>query len=131
MSGLNTISVDVPASLLKISVKVGNENSIVIRPLALTDAPSIVEGVTESLPELKQFMPWSHFPQTIDSQRQRIIGTIQSYWLGDDYSFGVFGGDSGLFLGAIGFHRRMLNRLGLEIGSGERQRPDGVRLSGK
>ena len=92
------------------------DDTIILRPLALTDAPNIVEAINESLIELRRFMSWAHFPQTVESQRARIITAIYDYWSGKDYALGVFGNTTNRFLGGTGFHRRTLNSLGLEVG---------------
>lgn len=115
---MTAISLQVPASALICTLDrpIGGDDKIVIRPLALTDAPKMVEAISESLPELKKFMPWSHFPQTVDNQRSRIVDCIHNYWLGTDYTLGIFGATTQSCLGSTGFHRRTLNARGLEIG---------------
>jgi RimJ/RimL family protein N-acetyltransferase len=112
------ISLETPASkiICLLDRPISHDSEVIIRPLALTDAPKIVDAVNESLQELKQFMPWSHFPQSIESQRSRIISSIHDYWSGKDYGFGIIGRSSNSFLGCIGLHRRTLNTQGLEIG---------------
>ncbi len=112
------ISLETPASkiICLLDRPISHDSEVIIRPLVLTDAPKIVDAIDESLQELKQFMPWSHFPQSIESQRLRIISSIHDYWSGKDYVFGIIGGSSNSFLGCIGLHRRTLNTQGLEIG---------------
>lgn len=115
---LVNISLETPASGISclLDKPINSNSKIIIRPLALTDAPKIVEAVNESLTELKQFMPWSHFPQSIESQRTRIVACIHDYWNGKDYPFGIFGATTNSFIGCAGLHRRTLNTRGLEIG---------------
>ncbi len=113
-----SISLQIPASRISLSLEksINGDDTIILRPLALTDAPYIVEAIDESLTELRRFMPWAHFPQTVESQRARIITAIYDYWSGKDYALGVFGNTTNRFLGGTGFHRRTLNSLGLEVG---------------
>jgi RimJ/RimL family protein N-acetyltransferase len=85
-----------------------------IRPFVLSDVPQIVEAVNESLKELRAFMPWAHYPQTLENQRERVAGLFKSYWLGGDMSLGIFAG--GRLLGGTGLHDRTLNTKGREIG---------------
>jgi hypothetical protein len=90
---MSQISLELPASAISCELErpLIGETRIILRPLALTDAPKIVEAIAESLPQLRQFMPWSHYPQTVDSQRTRIIGLIHNYWSGKDFGLGVLG----------------------------------------
>ena len=117
MSASN-ISLDSPASAVKVKLptSVNGFSSITIRPLALVDAPKILAGVEESLSELKRFIAWSYFPQTIESQKSRIISVIHSYWTMKDFAFNVVDSDSDAFIGASGLHARTLHSKGLEIG---------------
>lgn len=112
------ISLDTPASKIELLLKkpFSGSNHIIMRPLELHDAPEIVFAVEESLNELKKYMPWAHFPQTIDGQRKRIIENHHKYWAGKDFGFGIFASDGKKFLGGCGLHPRTLNLLGLEIG---------------
>jgi RimJ/RimL family protein N-acetyltransferase len=112
------ITLEIPASAISCTLEkpLSRDAKVIIRPLALTDAPNIVEAIDESLTELKQFMPWAHYPQTIESQRIRIVTSIHDYWSGRDNVFGIFGATTNSFLGCSGLHRRTLNSRGLEIG---------------
>ncbi len=92
------------------------DDTIILRPLALTDAPNIVEAINESLIELRRFMSWAHFPQTVESQLARIVTAKYDYWSGKEYVLGIFGNTTNRLLGSTGLHRRTLNTHGLEIG---------------
>lgn len=87
-----------------------------LAPLSISHASEMVARVQESLTELRKFMHWAHFPQTLDSQYERLIGVQADYWSGKDYGLGIFAVDSGRLLGSAGFHRRLLNPHGYEIG---------------
>ncbi len=112
------ISLDTPA--LKIELLLNQSISgfehIILRPLELLDAPEIIMAVEESLSDLRKFMPWSHFPQTVDGQKQRIIQNHHKYWAEKDFGFGIFAPDGKKFLGGCGLHPRSLNPQCLEIG---------------
>jgi RimJ/RimL family protein N-acetyltransferase len=87
-----------------------------LAPLTVAHTREMVERVGESLSELRKFMHWSHFPQTLDSQFERLIRVQADYWCGQDYGLGIFAADTGKLLGSTGLHRRMLNPHGYEIG---------------
>jgi RimJ/RimL family protein N-acetyltransferase len=118
MSDSPTISQELPASKLELLLtkKIADCNQVIIRPLELTDAPEVERAVNESLAELKKYMPWSHFPQTVESQQLRIFDNHQKYWSGQDFGFCVFAPDNKNFLGGCGLHPRSLNQRCLEIG---------------
>lgn len=78
------------------------------------DAPALVDAITESLPELKRFMPWAHFENTVDSQYTRLAGLAAAYWRGDEYVLNVF--EDHRILGCIGLHRRAMNDRAVELG---------------
>lgn len=119
MDAKEKISLDLPASAIMhpLSPALDGDEGLIIRPLALTDAPHISAAISASLPDLRRFMPWAHSPQTADVQRRRIASSIHAYWLARDYALGIFGSRSGRFPGGTGLHcQRTLNPLGLEIG---------------
>lgn len=113
---------DVPASSLRYPLPgvVSGCDTLVIRPHVIADVPDIVAAIDQSLPQLKSFMPWAHFPQTVESQRARVAASMASYWRGEDCTMGIFAEASSsgreIFVGSAGLHERMLNPLGREIG---------------
>jgi ribosomal-protein-serine acetyltransferase len=80
------------------------------------DAELYAKAVDESLPELKAFMPWAHFPQTSDAQFARLVEAQHAYWSGREFLFGIFAEPKHVLVGCIGLHPRLLNSKGLEIG---------------
>ena len=66
-------------------------NDIVIRLLEVSDAGQVVEAVSESLPELSQWMPWAQFePQSV-IQRERLIEHWGKDWEEKkDFPVGIF-----------------------------------------
>lgn len=89
---------------------------LLLRAPEMTDVPSIVEAIAESVDALRAFMPWGHSPQTLDAQYARMPDVIAAYWRGDEYNLHLFDPASGRFLGCIGLHRRAMNPQALEIG---------------
>ena len=82
-------------------------------------AAELMEGLTESLNELKAFMPWAHFDNTVESQTQR-LKDLESQWnLRKDFTYTLFltQDDHSLkFVGCIGMHLKCLTQTGVEIG---------------
>ena len=80
-------------------------DDLVIRCLELPDANQIVEAVTESLPELSQWMPWAQFePQSV-TQREELIKQWGKDWEEKkDFSVGIFRDDQ--LVGCSGLHLR-------------------------
>lgn len=87
----------------------------VIRPNAITDAQALVDAIAESLQELQAFMPFAHFPHTLESQRTRLAQCVAAYWTGKDYGM-VVTKPSGEIVACTGLHARAENERALEIG---------------
>jgi ribosomal-protein-serine acetyltransferase len=102
-----------PASALRASWQ---GQTLVLRNLSLSDAVGVAQAVEESLPALKMFMPWAHFPQSLESQVARIRANLTAAAEGKDFAMGLFGSDERLLVGT-GLHPRThLNPNALEIG---------------
>jgi RimJ/RimL family protein N-acetyltransferase len=87
-----------------------------LRPWAMTDTEAQIVAIEASLPELRAFMPWSHFPITREGQWGVITRFQSEYWAGREYIFGVFDG-AGAVVGGAGLHpRTALNPRALEVG---------------
>lgn len=80
-------------------------DDLVIRQFVSEDAAQLAEAVTESLPELLQWMPWAKFePQTV-SQREELIRLWQLDWEErKDFPMGIF--RDGIMVGSSGLHVR-------------------------
>ena len=78
---------------------------LLVRPLEVADASQVVEAVTESLPELKQWMPWAEFePQSV-SQREELILQWEKDWEEKKgFPVGIFRNNE--LVGCSGFHLR-------------------------
>ena len=53
---------------------------LIIRAPRVEDAPEIVEAVSETLPELRPWMPWAKEPVTLDFQTAR-IRQVMAQWI--------------------------------------------------
>ena len=82
-------------------------------------ASDLMEALNESLTELKAYMPWAHFKNTVDSQTARLGDLEQKWEANQDFTFSLFlpqneGKDR--FVGCIGMHLNCLSESGVEIG---------------
>lgn len=99
-----------------------------LRPFVVADAPEILVAIEESIPALKQFMPWAHAPRSLEQQVRRLRGGLTVNAEGQDFSFGVFEGHR--FVAGCGLHPRVpLNNSGTEIGFWVRSGHDGKGLA--
>ena len=95
--------------------------SLLLRRSQVEDAAVIVEAVTESLAELRAFMPWAHFDgaESLADQQERLEGASTLWDEGKDFVYHCFEpqADGELqFVGCVGLHPRCLNNMGLEVG---------------
>jgi RimJ/RimL family protein N-acetyltransferase len=80
-------------------------DDLVIRCLEVSDAGQVVEAVSESLPDLLQWMPWAQFePQSV-TQREQLIEQWGKDWEEKkDFPVGIFRDDQ--LVGCSGLHLR-------------------------
>lgn len=95
-------------------------------------ASALIEGLNESLKELRAFMPWAHFENTLESQTQRLTH-LESQWdQNKDFTFNIFLENHHAqdqpdlqethpkknlhFAGCVGMHLNCLSVSGVEIG---------------
>ncbi len=80
-------------------------DNLVIRSLEVSDAGQVIETVSESLPELSQWMPWAQFePQSV-TQREELIKQWGKDWEEKkDFPVGIFRDDQ--LVGCSGLHLR-------------------------
>jgi ribosomal-protein-serine acetyltransferase len=85
------------------------EGALLIRPYGEEDASTLYEAVRESLPEVSRWLPWCHENYSIEESREfissRAIASQGDEW----YSFAIFEGDGGRFLGGVGLN--FINRV--------------------
>lgn len=108
-----TLSFDNPPSLLRHD---DGQRQFILRLARADDAEVMVEAAEESLAALREFMPWSHSPQTVEVQRKRLAGIEEGHGAGGDIVFHLFGEEGGPFVGCLGLHRRALNPRAFEVG---------------
>jgi ribosomal-protein-serine acetyltransferase len=100
----------------RIRVRTG-QLDLLLRDAAVSDCASLVEAIAESLPQLKQFMVWSHTPQTDEVQRARLEAMSDAKWLANNRVYHIVEPEGGRFLGCIGLHLgRVFNPKAFEIG---------------
>lgn len=80
-------------------------DDLTVRRYSISDAASLVDSVTASLPELMEWMPWAKFePQTV-AQREALISTWLEEWRdGANFTMGIF--RDGVCVGGTGLHLR-------------------------
>jgi ribosomal-protein-serine acetyltransferase len=80
-------------------------DDLVIRCLEPSDANQVVNAVTESLPELLQWMPWAQFePQSVAQREELIAQWLQDWDEKKDFPVGIFRDDQ--LVGCSGLHMR-------------------------
>lgn len=80
-------------------------DDLIVRRYSISDAASLVDAVTVSLPELMEWMPWAKYePQTV-AQREVLISTwLQEWHDGSNFTMGIF--RNGVCVGGTGLHLR-------------------------
>lgn len=95
------------------------------------DAAQLEEAVTESLPELHEWMPWAHEePMALDARIELLRGFRSKFDAGEDSVFGIFSPDGATVLGGTGLHPRVEGGA-LEIGYWIRSSAAGAGLGGE
>ena len=63
---------------------------LLIRCLRASDAKQMVDAITESLPELRQWMPWARYePQSVIQREAFIQGWDEDWLAKKDFPFGI------------------------------------------
>ncbi|MFL5959364.1 MAG: GNAT family N-acetyltransferase [Gaiellaceae bacterium] len=89
---------------------------LVIRCYDPRDAPLLKEAVDSSLEHLRPWMPWAETePQTLEEKTALLKGFRSAFDAGENFVYGIFGGDESEVLGGTGLHPR-IDEGGLEIG---------------
>ena len=77
----------------------------VVRKYEASDAPALVDAVTESCEHLRPWMPWIKFePQTVAQREELIDAWTVSWEAGTEFVMGIFLGDR--VVGGTGLHLR-------------------------
>lgn len=86
-----------------------SQDSLVLRPFRDEDAAALFEAARESIAEASPWLPWCHENYSIEESREFISSRTRAATEVEWYSFGVFAGDSGRFLGGVGLN--FINRV--------------------
>jgi len=89
-----------------------------LRRSRVEETQALLAAIEASLSELRAFMPWSHFPQSIGAQEER-VATLREQWDGGtDFVWNIVLPIDGVeqVAGCVGLHPRCLNPLGREVG---------------
>lgn len=72
------------------------------------DAPLIVVAITESLEQLRPWMPWAALePQSVVEKARTLQGFRRRFDAGKDWIYGIFDPEESQVWGSIGAHRRI------------------------
>jgi RimJ/RimL family protein N-acetyltransferase/GNAT superfamily N-acetyltransferase len=77
---------------------------------------AIVQGITESFPELNRWMPWAEQVPTLAAETTQLAESRERHAQDREATFFAFRRDDGLFLGAIGIPRMDWEKRCFEIG---------------
>jgi ribosomal-protein-serine acetyltransferase len=81
------------------------------------DAEMLIEAFEESVPELRAFLPWSHFPQSVEQQRVRLTEIEEGRGPKGVNPFHILDSSGERLLGCLGWNTsRTLNSRAAEIG---------------
>ena len=98
---------------------------VLVRPLAVGDAPALHAAVRASIASLAQWFPWAHAEYALSDAETRISHCVAARERGEEFAFGIVGAD-GELLGCVGLNQ--VNRahrsanLGYWIGETHRGR---------
>ena len=80
------------------------------------DSPALVAAVTESLEELRPWMPWAQGVPTLAAQEEHQRQVLERWDAAEDFPLYLFEKASGEFIGGSGLHRFDLSVPRFEIG---------------
>ncbi len=90
---------------------------LVLKPARVVDAAPLVTAIEESLTELRQFMPWAHYPQTLEAQTKRLDLIEKEFGKNKDLIFHIYRPKDKALIGCIGMHLgKTHNPRAFEIG---------------
>ncbi len=97
---------------------------IEVRAYTDADAPAMFEAITESLSNLRPWMPWADSHQTVEASLEYIRQCQVGFLLRTDFPMGLFLRGGG-YLGGTGFHISKAHVPSFEIGYWVRARAEG------
>ena len=89
---------------------------VYIRPCMPGDGKSVYEAVIRSLDELKPWMPWAHFEQSVDAAEKRVREAFAKFILREDFRLHYFLKSDDSFIGSGGYPRLNWETRCFEIG---------------
>ena len=88
------------------------DGELLLRPLQRTDREAMFEAVTESVPQVSQWLPWCHPGYAIAETDAFIESCITAWAQQTHYPFAIFDARTGQYLGGTGInHIERMNRL--------------------
>jgi len=79
-------------------------NSLLLRPLKLTDSKAVYEAVNESIKDISPWMPWCHGGYTLDDSKEWIDHSIEAWSNGAEYDFTIVDKNDSKLLGGCGLN---------------------------
>ncbi|WP_052323933.1 GNAT family N-acetyltransferase [Flavihumibacter sp. ZG627] len=81
---------------------------LVLRPYRIADAAMADQAIRASLPELKQWLPWSVKEPISMPEREALLKKFHlDFEEGKDFVFGIFDKDEKTLIGSTGLHTRL------------------------
>jgi RimJ/RimL family protein N-acetyltransferase len=81
---------------------------LVVRCWEPRDAPLLKEAIDSSLDELRPWMPWAaDEPKSLEEKVALLRAFRGNFDLGNDFVYGLFGGDEAEVVGGSGLHTRL------------------------
>ncbi len=83
-------------------------NRLILRCYTPGDAEMLLEAITNSLDNLKKWMPWAqHEPSSLSSKRALLRKFETDFVQNIDYTFGLFNKQQDVLIGSAGLHTRI------------------------
>lgn len=80
------------------------KDSLLLRPLKLTDSKAVYEAVRESINDITPWMPWCHESYTLNDSEKWIEFSTKAWSNGTEYDFAIIDKKDGTFLGGCGLN---------------------------
>lgn len=78
---------------------------LLIRMPSLSDVSDVNNGIAQTLPSLREWMPWAYEPQTLANTEKRMRQAIADFITKTDLRLHLFDKQTGEFIGSSGMHR--------------------------
>ena len=77
---------------------------VVLRPVDPDEAETVYAAIVESREQLRPWMHWADFHQSVDDTREQRVQFAARWLLREELAMGVFERESNRYLGGIGLH---------------------------